>query len=67
MATLIIKVMAGCRAIGPYLLLELFLPGGSLIAILLWLYRSSRGGSTSGFGSRVRIGGCKWRTAPDVS
>ena len=25
------------RAIGPYLALELFLPGGTLIALLLWL------------------------------
>jgi hypothetical protein len=27
------------RAIGPYAALELLLPGGSLIALLLWLYR----------------------------
>jgi hypothetical protein len=67
MGTLILKVLAGCRALGPYLLIELFLPGGSLIAILLWLYRSSRSGSTSAIGSGGRIGGCKLRTAPDVS
>ena len=32
------------RALGPYLLVELILPGGSLIALLLWLYnhRSAR-------------------------
>lgn len=31
-------------AVGPYLLVELVLPGGSLIALLLWLYnhRSAR-------------------------
>jgi hypothetical protein len=29
------KVFAGCRAIGPYLLIELILPGGSLVALLL--------------------------------
>ncbi len=26
------------RALGPYLLVELVLPGGSLLALLLWLY-----------------------------
>ncbi len=34
----------GVRALGPYLLVELILPGGSLLALLLWLYnhRSAR-------------------------
>jgi hypothetical protein len=27
------------RALGPYLAVELILPGGSLIALALWLYR----------------------------
>ena len=27
------------RALGPYLAVELILPGGSLLALLLWLYR----------------------------
>lgn len=27
------------RSIGPYAALELVLPGGSLLALLLWLYR----------------------------
>jgi len=26
---------------GPYLAIELILPGGSLVALLLWLYRRS--------------------------
>lgn len=26
-------------ALGPYLLIELLLPGGSLIALLLWIHR----------------------------
>jgi len=29
---------ASLRALGPYLLVELILPGGSLLALLLWLY-----------------------------
>jgi hypothetical protein len=33
------------RSFGPYLLVELVLPGGSLVALLLWLYnhRQARG------------------------
>jgi hypothetical protein len=27
------------RTLGPYLAVELILPGGSLLALLLWLYR----------------------------
>jgi hypothetical protein len=27
------------RSFGPYLAVELILPGGSLVALLLWLYR----------------------------
>lgn len=30
------------RTIGPFLLVELLLPGGTLIALLLWLSRSGR-------------------------
>jgi RND family efflux transporter MFP subunit len=32
------------RGFGPYVLIELLLPGGSLIAVLLWLYRRRRMG-----------------------
>jgi hypothetical protein len=38
--TLALKVIAAGRAFGPYLAIELLLPGGSLIALLLWLYRT---------------------------
>ncbi|HEV8553521.1 MAG TPA: hypothetical protein VGR65_09080 [Casimicrobiaceae bacterium] len=27
------------RSLGPYVAVELILPGGSLLALLLWLYR----------------------------
>ncbi len=27
------------RSLGPYLAIELFLPGGSIMALLLWTYR----------------------------
>jgi hypothetical protein len=32
-------VMAKLRELAPYALIELILPGGSLMALLLWLYR----------------------------
>jgi hypothetical protein len=38
--TLALKLIAAGRAFGPYLAIELLLPGGSLIALLLWLYRT---------------------------
>jgi len=35
-------VVAKLRAVAPYALLELILPGGSVLALLLWLYRRQR-------------------------
>jgi hypothetical protein len=32
-------ILQGARDFGPYLLVELLLPGGSLIALLMWLFR----------------------------
>ena len=34
------KLIQAAREASPYLLVELILPGGTLIAILLWLYRN---------------------------
>lgn len=36
------------RSLGPYVLIELLLPGGSVIALLVWLYRhrATLGGRT---------------------
>ena len=33
------KGLVGLRELGPYALLELLLPGGTVVAVLLWLYR----------------------------
>ena len=41
-------VMVRLRALAPYALIELILPGGSLMALLLWLYRRQKSGA--GFG-----------------
>jgi hypothetical protein len=32
-------MLHGVRDFGPYLLVELLLPGGTLIALLMWLFR----------------------------
>jgi hypothetical protein len=37
-----VAVVAKLRVLAPYALIELVLPGGSLIALLLWLYRRQR-------------------------
>ena len=38
------------KSLGPYAALELIVPGGSLIAISLWLYRHRHGGGTASAG-----------------
>ncbi len=38
MKPLALKVIAAGRTFGPNVAVELLLPGGSLIALLLWLY-----------------------------
>jgi len=35
-------VVAKLRAVAPYALIELVLPGGSVMAVLLWLYQRQR-------------------------
>ncbi len=35
------RLLAAGRTFGPYLAIELVMPGGSLLALLLWLYRMS--------------------------
>jgi hypothetical protein len=42
-------VMARVKGFAPYALIELILPGGSVMALLLWLYRRRR----NGVGTRV--------------
>lgn len=48
----IVRAAAGLRGIGPYAAIEILLPGGSLFALLLWLYRrhkmAGRSGASSG-------------------
>jgi len=36
------SMLPGLRALGPYLLVELVLPGGTLIALLMWLSQQWR-------------------------
>ncbi len=43
MSDLIRKVTSVVRSLGPYAAIALVLPGGSLIVVVLWLYRWSCG------------------------
>jgi hypothetical protein len=38
-ANLPARILALLKSVGPYALIELLLPGGSVIALALWLYR----------------------------
>lgn len=40
------RTIAAVRALAPYAAIELLLPGGSLIALVLWLYRRRYGTCT---------------------
>jgi hypothetical protein len=40
MKALLETLLETARGAGPYLLVELLLPGGTLIAVLLWLWRN---------------------------
>lgn len=33
------QLLEGARTLSPYLLVEVLLPGGTLIALLLWLFQ----------------------------
>jgi len=39
LSVLLQKGLVGLRELGPYAVAELVLPGGTVLAVLLWLYR----------------------------
>ena len=39
------RFLSGLRNLGPYLLVELILPGGTLLALLLWLSQGMHRGA----------------------
>jgi hypothetical protein len=48
MSAAVSRLMPKLRSLGPYLLVELLLPGGTLIALILWLSQGmARGGLMS--------------------
>ena len=55
MAAAVKAALEGLRQFGPYAAIELLLPGGSLLALLLWLYRRHRAlrGTNTGRGTNV--------------
>ena len=52
------------RSLGPYLLVELLLPGGSIIAALLWLLQHRRPRPAAGHGAAVYS---RWPWGDDAS
>jgi hypothetical protein len=42
MQTIVQQIRRAAGDLGPYLLVELLLPGGSLIAVIMWVYRRHR-------------------------
>jgi hypothetical protein len=44
LSALVPAVAANLRNLAPYAAIELVLPGGSLMALLLWLYRRQKKG-----------------------
>jgi hypothetical protein len=65
-------VLARLRDLAPYAAIELVLPGGSLIALLLWLYRRHKKEPVfpesldeSSWQARSSVAGC-YRTALDT-
>jgi hypothetical protein len=58
-------VIVRLKALAPYALIELVLPGGSVMALLLWLYRRRKNGV--GFGplpARLLSFVARWSTYP---
>ena len=45
---LAVALMVRLKALAPYALIELILPGGSVMALLLWLYRRRKDGPAFG-------------------
>lgn len=41
------RMAAWARRLAPYFLVELLLPGGSIIALLLWLHGRNHGGDSA--------------------
>jgi hypothetical protein len=52
------RALSKLRSFAPYALMELILPGGSVMALLLWLYRRQRRGPVFEMGPIPR-----WRPA----
>ena len=56
------------KDLGPYAAIELVLPGGSVLALLLWLYRRHRkSASTSSASSCLCSDSGRWPWGPDTN
>ena len=59
----IARIIAGLRRVAPYLAIELIVPGGSMVALILWLLRTRarRGVDSRGDSSALIAGGIHLR------
>jgi hypothetical protein len=49
------RIVRQLRSLGPYFAVALFLPGGSIVALLLWIYRNRTAAPTSGKVAHVTL------------
>jgi len=61
------RIAAVLRDLGPYVAIELLLPGGSLTALLLWLYRRNALASFSLQLRRIATGAAARMTSANVA
>jgi hypothetical protein len=54
---------AAAKALAPYAVIELVLPGGTVLAILCWLYRRRRVASRSVATSGLAVLFLRWKSA----
>jgi hypothetical protein len=60
-------VLVKLKTLAPYALIELILPGGSLVALLFWLYRQRKAGVRFGSLAARLLSVFKWADAPASS
>jgi hypothetical protein len=65
----IARMLGAIRSLGPYVAIELILPGGTIIALALWAYRNRRsvrdGASAASTAVAAAVGRAStWRLAP---
>jgi hypothetical protein len=53
--------VTGLKEVGPYVVIEIILPGGTLIALLLWLYRRRQSARPQEFLTPPSVARSAWK------